>query len=107
MGWGSHCHRSKKITLDPDRTSNENAVYNVADNSVTVTATAPKYTIMDWDTYLYEELTHIDKVTISRRPAGNFNDVTLIATLDNIWVARLSMLIKALRLTTTTSICSP
>ena len=77
---------AQKITLDPDRTTNENAVYNAADKSVTLTATAPKYTIMDWETYLYEELTHIDSVTISRRPSGKFDNTQQIATVKDVTV---------------------
>lgn len=77
---------TQKITLNPDRTTHENAVYNAADKSVTLTATAPKYTIMDWETLLYEELTHIDSVTISRRPSGKFDNTQQIATVKDVTV---------------------
>lgn len=60
------------------------AVYDEVENTVTVTATAPKYTEYDWNTYIQEPLDHISKVTIERHvpitewpadPVGVLTDV--------------------------------
>ena len=48
----------------------QSASYNEADNTVTVTATAPTYTEYDWETWVQLELPYISYVSIERRLPG-------------------------------------
>lgn len=56
------------VVAEPVR--NQQAVYDAAANTVTVSAKAPKYTEYDWETYIQETLTHIDYVLVERHIPG-------------------------------------
>ena len=87
MGIAAQAHAEGE-GLKPDRTSDEKAVYDAAAKAVNLSAKAPEYTTFDWETYQYFKLTHIDSVTISRRPAGTYDDGTLLATLRSVSVGQ-------------------
>lgn len=53
-------------TAAPERVDNVEAVYNEADNTVTVTGTAPTMTEFDWNTYEQYPLEYISYVRIDR-----------------------------------------
>lgn len=75
--------QAQSTTLKPDRTQSETAVYNPADNTVTVSAKAPTTTTFDWETYTYEDLTHIDSITVYRRTAGTYEGGIRLGRVDN------------------------
>lgn len=54
-------------TYVPESPRKTKAVYDAADNTVTVSAQAPKYTEFDWETYVQEELPYISYV-LNRTP---------------------------------------
>ena len=56
------------VVAEPVRS--QQAVYDAAANTVTVSAKAPKYTEYDWETYIQETLTHIDYVLVERHIPG-------------------------------------
>lgn len=57
-------------TYVPESPRKTKAVYDAADNTVTVSAQAPKYTEFDWETYVQEELPYISYVLIERHITG-------------------------------------
>lgn len=58
------------LAISPESPRSQKAVYNEADNSVTVSATAPTTTEFDYETYQQFELTHISYIQIFRHETG-------------------------------------
>lgn len=71
------------FALQPEPVSKQNAVYNSATNTVTITGVAPTQTEMDWDSYIQEDLTHISYISIERHETGT-------VWPDNAEIARLT-----------------
>lgn len=63
---------------------NQTGTYNPENNSIIITATAPKYTEYDWETSIQEELEYITSVTIHRHVSGTEWPDAPIATLTGI-----------------------
>ena len=68
-------------SLNPDRTSDEKAVYSATEHTVTLSAKAPETTVIDWSTYTYHDLTHIDSITIHRRFTNTYDDGVQVGTV--------------------------
>ena len=73
------------FALQPEPVSKQNAVYNSATNTVTITGVAPTQTEMDWDSYIQEDLTHISYISIERHETGT-------VWPDNAEIARLTQI---------------
>lgn len=70
-------------TSAPERVEDVEAVYNEADNTVTVTGTAPSMTEFDWNTYEQYPLEYISYVRIDRHePSTDWPDEEY-ARIDN------------------------
>ncbi len=69
---------------NPEPVRNTTAVYNDADNTVTLTGKAPSYTEYDWDyTYTNYPLDHISFISIFRHEPGTEWPTTELARVEN------------------------
>lgn len=64
---------------------NQEAVYDQAANVVVITATAPKYTEFDWETYRQDLLPYISYVVVERHQTGTpWGDDTEIGRVETV-----------------------